>query len=264
MVDLMFCVLSALGFAASAAFLAGYYFLDFPETAKRAGGAVFTGALALALVSLVLSLAERISMPFMLVYLLVLSGIFLAVGRRWKVESLACLLAPMNILVLAGHMMWLRATPHAASPSSPWFYLHVSAFLFCYGCFTLAAASSLLYLYQARRLKMKRLDGSFQRIAPLNVLDNASYRLMGLGFPVLALGVAFGSLWSHSTWGSYWALRPGGITAIIITVLYLACMHLRVINRWQGVRVNSLLVASFLLMLIAMLALGHLPVMIRW
>jgi ABC-type transport system involved in cytochrome c biogenesis permease subunit len=263
MTDLLLPALSSLGFAAAGTFIVGYYFLSFPETAFRAGLAAFAGSFILAFLTLLQSFAGHAAMPFLLVYLVILNGIYLAARRRLKIDAAAALLAPVNIVLIAGHIMWLRTFSHMPSPTSPWFYLHVSAFLFSYGCFTLAAFSSFLYLYQARRLKRKKIDGPFQRIAPLGVLDTASYRLMGLGFPVLALGVAFGSLWSHTTWGTYWVLKPGGVTAIIITLLYLVCMHTRVIGRWQGVRVNSLLVAAFFLMLLAMLALGHLPLWVR-
>ena len=36
-------------------------------------------------------------------------------------------------------------------------------------------------------------------------LDNLSYRILGLGFPLLTLGILSGAVWANQTWGSYWS-----------------------------------------------------------
>jgi ABC-type transport system involved in cytochrome c biogenesis permease subunit len=34
-------------------------------------------------------------------------------------------------------------------------------------------------------------------------LDNLSYRILSLGFPLLTIGILSGAVWANQTWGSY-------------------------------------------------------------
>lgn len=251
--------LAASGFGASALLILGRLFLGFDEDRMRAGLVLFKASAVISLAELAVISASPGALPAMLIFLLMTSGILLATMGRWKIESVAGVLSPLNVLMLTAQMLRHDPSPTALSSASPWFYLHLSAFLFSFSCFTLAAICSLLYLNQAGRLKRKHLKGAFQRLPPLGVLDTASFRFMGLGFPVLALGVFFGALWSHSQSGAFWVFHSGGITAVVISVLYLLCIHIRMISRWQGVKVNGIVAAVFLLMLLALVAVGHLP-----
>jgi ABC-type transport system involved in cytochrome c biogenesis permease subunit len=252
--------LTFLGFGAAGFLLAGHYFFNFKDLARKAGFGAYIISFAAVIATFVLDFRLSGSMPFLLLYLVMTNGLFLAFIKKGQ-YGVALVLSLFNLPFLGVHYLQLGSPVPPALPSSLsiWFYLHAGAFLFSYSCLTLAAFSSALYLYQARHLKMKSLKGAFLRLPPLKELDGTSYRFMGIGFPILVLGIYFGSLWSHVQMGSYWSFGPGGITASILTVFYLLCVHLRLINRWQGVMVNLMLTVSFFLISIALLAIGHLP-----
>ena len=39
-------------------------------------------------------------------------------------------------------------------------------------------------------------------------LDNLSYRTIGIGFPLLTIGILSGAVWANEAWGSYWSWDP--------------------------------------------------------
>lgn len=258
-------LLPALGaYATAIGCIMAYFLSGASERVKDVGFLAFYLSLILSLVDFFLSMGLPDNMPFILIFFLMTNVLFLLVARKWKIEGVAAFLFPPYFIILLAHILSLGVHQKLSLHfSNPWFYLHLLSFLFSLACFTSAAASSLMYLCQARYLKKKQLKGAFLRLPPLAALDGASYRFIGLGFPILALGVFSGSLWSHIYTGSYWSFKSGGITAAAIIVLYLISIHLRMINRWQGVRVNFMLVASFFIMIIAVLVVGHMPLWVR-
>jgi ABC-type transport system involved in cytochrome c biogenesis permease subunit len=254
-------MLTIAGYGIAGSLLCGYYFFALKEKARIAGLALLGFSFFLLVAAFIGTITNPTEVPFLLLFAIILNGLFISLMRKWKIHGIAPLLSMFTMVILGAHVVHIRAAlPSAlALSSSPWFGLHILAFLFSYSCFSLAAFCSILYLYQARLLKKKSLRGAFLLLPPLKDLDEASYRFMGIGFPLLALGFFFGSLWSHMHLGIYWSFRPGGITAVIITLIYLACIHTRMISRWQGVRFNIMLVISFFLMLLVLMAAGHLP-----
>ncbi len=44
-----------------------------------------------------------------------------------------------------------------------------------------------------------------QRLSLVETLDNISYRIIGLGFPLLTIGIIAGAVWANEAWGSYWS-----------------------------------------------------------
>jgi ABC-type transport system involved in cytochrome c biogenesis permease subunit len=47
-----------------------------------------------------------------------------------------------------------------------------------------------------------------QRLSLAETLDNISYRVIGLGFPLLTIGIIAGAVWANEAWGSYWSWDP--------------------------------------------------------
>jgi ABC-type transport system involved in cytochrome c biogenesis permease subunit len=253
-------LLAAAGYGIAAVLLTGYLFFSFSGKSARMGFGAFYFSFVAVSSTLLFSIARGASIPFLLMFLVMLNGLFLAVMKKWKIQGASPLLSALCIAVLLLQLFRL-STPSSfhLSGGSAWFYIHLTAFLFTCACFTLAAFCAALYLLQARLLKKKRLKGAFMHISSLRELDDASYRLIVLGFPVLLAGVFSGSIWSHVYQGTYWSFRPGGLSAMIMALIYFACFHARMISRWQGVKISLMLVISFLLMLFSLLMIGHLP-----
>ncbi|WP_267383678.1 c-type cytochrome biogenesis protein CcsB [Cyanobacterium sp. uoEpiScrs1] len=84
---------------------------------------------------------------------------------------------------------------------------------------------------------------SLQRLSLADVLDNVSYRIIGLGFPLLTIGIIAGAVWANEVWGSYWSWDPKETWALITWLVFAAYLHSRITRGWQG-RKPAILAAS--------------------
>ncbi|MEO1591892.1 MAG: c-type cytochrome biogenesis protein CcsB [Cyanobacteria bacterium J06632_22] len=84
---------------------------------------------------------------------------------------------------------------------------------------------------------------ALQRLTLADTLDNISYRIIGLGFPLLTIGIIAGAVWANEAWGSYWSWDPKETWALITWLVFAAYLHARITKGWQGRR-PALLAAS--------------------
>jgi cytochrome c-type biogenesis protein CcsB len=73
-----------------------------------------------------------------------------------------------------------------------------------------------------------------QRLGLADTLDNISYRIIGLGFPLLTIGIIAGGVWANEAWGSYWSWDPKETWALITWLVFAAYLHSRITKGWQG------------------------------
>jgi cytochrome c-type biogenesis protein CcsB len=74
-------------------------------------------------------------------------------------------------------------------------------------------------------------------------LDNLSYRILGLGFPLLTLGILSGAVWANEAWGSYWSWDPKETWAFITWLVFAIYLHTRLTKGWRGTK--SAILATF-------------------
>ena len=65
-------------------------------------------------------------------------------------------------------------------------------------------------------------------------LDNFSYRISGIGFFLLTIGILSGAVWANEAWGSYWSWDPKETWAFITWLVFAIYLHLRITKGWQG------------------------------
>ncbi|MBR8832139.1 MAG: Cytochrome c biogenesis protein CcsA [Chroococcopsis gigantea SAG 12.99] len=82
-----------------------------------------------------------------------------------------------------------------------------------------------------------------QLLTLADTLDNISYRVIGLGFPLLTIGIIAGAVWANEAWGSYWSWDPKETWAFITWLVFAAYLHSRITRGWQG-RKPAILAAS--------------------
>ncbi|MCC5898400.1 MAG: c-type cytochrome biogenesis protein CcsB [Phormidium sp. BM_Day4_Bin.17] len=75
-----------------------------------------------------------------------------------------------------------------------------------------------------------------QRLNLADTLDNVSYRIIGLGFPLLTIGIIAGAVWANEAWGTYWSWDPKETWAAITWLVFAAYLHARITRGWQGRR----------------------------
>ena len=84
-----------------------------------------------------------------------------------------------------------------------------------------------------------------QRLSLADTLDNISYRIIGLGFPLLTIGIIAGGVWANEAWGSYWSWDPKETWALITWLVFAAYLHSRITKGWQGRRPAILAAVGF-------------------
>ncbi|MBE9078751.1 c-type cytochrome biogenesis protein CcsB [Romeria aff. gracilis LEGE 07310] len=94
---------------------------------------------------------------------------------------------------------------------------------------------------------------SMQRLTLADTLDNVSYRMIGLGFPLLTIGIIAGAVWANEAWGSYWSWDPKETWALITWLVFAAYLHSRLTKGWQGRRPAILAASGFVVVWICYL-----------
>ncbi len=75
------------------------------------------------------------------------------------------------------------------------------------------------------------------------VLDNLSYRILGIGFPLLTIGILSGAVWANEAWGSYWSWDPKETWALLTWLIFAIYLHTRLSKGWKGRK--PAIIASF-------------------
>lgn len=76
--------------------------------------------------------------------------------------------------------------------------------------------------------------------------DNYSYRSIGLGWPLLTMGLLSGAVWANQTWGSYWSWDPKETWALITWFIFAIYLHTRLSKGWNGQKSAWLAVFGFI------------------
>ena len=99
-----------------------------------------------------------------------------------------------------------------------------------------------------------------QRLSLADTLDNVSYRLIGLGFPLLTIGIIAGAVWANEAWGTYWSWDPKETWALITWLVFAAYLHTRITKGWQGKRPAILAGAGFVVVWVCYLGVNLLGI----
>jgi len=83
----------------------------------------------------------------------------------------------------------------------------------------------------------------FYREAPndpsLVSYEQATYRVICLGFPLLTLGLILGSYWGKLAWGDFWGWDPKELWSLVSWLIYLGYFHFRHMFGRKHARINS-------------------------
>lgn len=104
--------------------------------------------------------------------------------------------------------------------------------------------------------KADREDNSIKRSPHSSLadrLDNLSYRTLGLGFPLLTIGILSGAVWANEAWGSYWSWDPKETWAFITWLVFAIYFHTRLTKNWSGTRPAIIATVGFFVLWICYL-----------
>lgn len=183
-----------------------------------------------------------------------ISSIHLLLERQTKSRLIGALVTPVTFFVAGFSSFTLpidmqKALPLVPSLQSNWLMMHVTMMMISYATLILGSLLCILYLvFSSLKTKQKlNLPALSQTTLPLEVvtvrpekkallelLDLWSYRVIGLGFPFLTIGIISGAVWANEAWGSYWSWDPKETWALITWFVFAIYLHSRLLKGWQG------------------------------
>lgn len=168
----------------------------------------------------------------------VITLMYLALHRRFKLGWMAPLVVAFVVATLMVAVIWLHAPvgPLTDALNSPWLVIHVISAIIATGAFTLGGITSAVYLVKLRRTNRGgEVGGLLGRAPSLPALDRLSYRIHAFAFPVWTFAVLItGPIWAHEAWSRYWNWDPKEVWAFITWVVYAAYLHARATAGWKG------------------------------
>lgn len=181
---------------------------------------------------------------------------------EWKTKSrlIGALTSPLLFFLSGFSSLTLptdmqKALPLVPSLQSNWLMMHVSMMMISYATLMIGSLLSLLYLFfanfsfekttekaetgkgvdflnQEGRSSMSLVN--YSKVSLLQTVDVWSYRIIGLGFPFLTIGIISGAVWANEAWGSYWSWDPKETWAFITWLVFAIYLHSRLLKGWQG------------------------------
>jgi len=145
-----------------------------------------------------------------------------------------------------------KALPLVPSLQSNWLMMHVTMMMISYATLIVGSLLSLLYIaFLTFPLKNQKTEPSgiilndfnkeklistitYSKLSLLQTVDLWSYRIIGLGFPFLTIGIISGAVWANEAWGSYRSWDPKETWALITWLVFAIYLHSRLLKGWQG------------------------------
>ena len=149
--------------------------------------------------------------------------------------------------------------------------MHVSMMMVSYATLIIGSLLSILYLaftlFKNKKVKVENTITNIVTVQQNNVgsqspilqtIDIWSYRIIGLGFPFLTIGIISGAVWANEAWGSYWSWDPKETWALITWLIFAVYLHSRLLKGWQGAKAASLGSCGFFVIWICYLGVNFL------
>ncbi len=134
------------------------------------------------------------------------------------------------LLVPAGFIF--NAEPQKLPPAlQSWLFApHVAVYMLSYVIMVKAAVQAFCQLFCSSTYRGKQLIS----------FEQASYRTVCFGFPLLTLGLLLGSWWGKLAWGDYWGWDPKEMWSLASWLVYVGYFHFRYMFGRKHPRINSI------------------------
>jgi cytochrome c-type biogenesis protein CcsB len=205
-----------------------------------------------------------------------LSSIHLFIEFQTKSRLIGSISTPLMFFLSGFSSLTLptemqKALPLVPSLQSNWLMMHVSMMMISYATLIVGSLLSILYLaflwFQSSKVQLSVDSSSNEsvllqtRSAKLSLLETVdiwSYRIIGLGFPFLTIGIISGAVWANEAWGSYWSWDPKETWALITWLVFAIYLHSRLLKGWQGQKAALLGSSGFFVIWICYLGVNFL------
>ena len=192
--------------------------------------------------------------------------IYLYIETQTKSKLIGSILIPVTLLINGFANLTLSPEMQKSSPLVPalqsnWLMMHVSMMLLSYATLIMGSLLCILFLvisrykdvdlkvndnsslplynimldyYERKLLSPSNEISELGKLKLLQSIDNWSYRIIGLGFPFLTIGIIAGGVWANEAWGSYWSWDPKETWALITWLVFATYLHARITKGWEG------------------------------
>ena len=116
---------------------------------------------------------------------------------------------------------------------SNWLMMHVTVMITSYAALIIGSLFSIAYLVVDQYVSSQPRASTLTYTLTTS-LDNLSYRVIGLGFPLLTIGILSGAVWANEAWGSYWSWDPKETWALLTWLIFAIYLHTRITRGWSG------------------------------
>ncbi len=159
-----------------------------------------------------------------------------------------CVTLAIGILTAMGFdIVYLNLTHSLAPGESLKQHLFEASFLSKSVPVMLAAwvlVGGLFWLVWSKGMSLKRL--LVQYVPKQDVLDDVTYRMIAVGWPLLTGGIITGAVWANSAWGTYWSWDPKETWSLITWFVYAVYLHARYVRGWKGTQMAVISAVGFL------------------
>jgi cytochrome c-type biogenesis protein CcsB len=187
-------------------------------------------------------------------FALAVVAFFIIFEKRYRIYILGSFVIPLALLLMAISATFSSVIP-PLNPAlkSKWLVVHTTMAFVGYAAFAISFGVSIMYLIQSHFVKQRKLGPMFQKLPPLDILDEISYRCLTFGFPLLTFAIISGAIWAETAWGTYWSWDPKETWSLITWFIYAALLHGRLTTGWRGRKAAMLSIFGFLIMLFTFL-----------
>nr|QUE28013.1 CcsA [Sahlingia subintegra] len=218
-----------------------------------------------------------------------LTFIQLILENRIKNQIVGAVTTPVSMFIIAFASISLPVDMQKAAPLVPalksnWLMMHVSIMIISYATLILGSLLSILFLIitkgkdvilrgnsignneqsnftkniQTGEIINSEQNTIYKQMNLVESIDNLSYRTIGLGFPLLTIGIIAGAVWANEAWGTYWSWDPKETWALITWLIFAAYLHTRINKSWQGKKPAILASIGFIVVWICYLGVNFL------
>lgn len=163
---------------------------------------------------------------------------YLFFGKKYELRWLGLPISILILLILgtAITLLYRPSAPLVPALRSTWLVVHVAAAIISGGFFLLSNTVAATYLWLDHVESKGERSEFAKRLPSLEVLDQLSYRLVAMIFPLWTFAIIAGAIWAEAAWGRYWGWDPKETWSFITWILYAAYLHARVTAGWKGRR----------------------------
>jgi ABC-type uncharacterized transport system permease subunit len=230
------------------------YIWNLREPSRPAGigaTACLIGALGLHYVALLERSRQIHAVPYddlfgsLSLFAWLLAATYLGLEALHRRRSVGPFVLPIVLIVfMLAHLPEAREIK-APPAQGPLFAFHVTLNILAYSAFAISFVLSIIFLWQNRRLRGKKLGVVGWRFPALDVLERMTRSSVLIGCVSLAVGMTAGLIWAHRLEGQYWDGDPKVIVTVLILALYVAYTLVARTATWRGARASMLCIFNF-------------------